>query len=204
MMVYLKPRWITKILSNNLLIFGFLLFINYLMEMCAYIAASNFYSDVDRLTPCAYTGDLSDPEKASALFDKPIVLLGIFHVIAWLRVTVLCVVTCLGINIMATWYLTIPTTIFGIVAYIIAIMTYFSDDGETCATAQPFRAQYLVIEIYSCWAFLLFNLLPFLIVCMSKEKHDENIRKKDDDSDDEEEEEEDEKDKDQDKDTDKK
>ena len=46
-----------------------------------------------------------------------------------------------------------------------------------------------MVEIIASWFFILLNFLPFAIVCMSKEKHDVAIRKKDeDDSDDEEEE----------------
>ena len=141
------------------------------MEMAAYIASANFYSDIDRLTPCTYAGPLSDPNVATTVYDFPILLLGIFHLITWLRVAVLCCVVCLGINLMHVWYYTIPVTIFGIVAYVITAMTLTSEDGAACAEAQPYRQQYLVVEAAACWAFLLLNFMPFLIVCMSKKGH---------------------------------
>ena len=187
---YLKPQWATKIMKNRPCFFGSLVILQYLIEMCAYIASANFYSDADRLIPCSYKGDLSSSEAASAFFDGPILWLGIFHVASWLRTAVLFCVVCLGINLMQVWYLTTPVTVIGIIAYLLSIQAYYSDDGAMCADAQPFRAQYLVAEICACWFFIIINFLPFAICCMSKDKHDEHIRKSDD-SDDEDEEEED-------------
>ena len=191
---YLKPKWATKILANNMGCFGTLIAIEYLMEMVAYIASANFYSDVDRLTPCTFTGTLAGSDAASAYFDEPILLLGIFHLISWLRVAVLSIVVCLGINLMHVWYITTPVTVLGIVAYAMASMVYFSEEGESCANAQMYRGQYILIEICASWAFVILNFMPFFIICMSKDKHDVNIRKSDDSDDEEEgEEEEDEK-----------
>ena len=185
MMTFLKPKWATKIMSDRPKFFISMLFIQYLLEMSAYIASANFYSDVDRLLPCTYTGPLSDPNEATKVYDLSILLLGIFHVITWVRVAVLCCVVCLGINLMQVWYWTIPVTLYGIVTYVITAMTLTSEDGDTCAGVQTYRHQYLVVETIACWAFLLFNLLPFAITCMSKEEHAASVRKSDDDDDDE-------------------
>ena len=189
MCTYLSPKWATKIMTQRACFFGLLVSLQYLLEMCAYISSANFYSDADRLIPCSYTGDLAIPDNASAYFDGPILYLGIFHLMSWIRTALLFCVVFLGINLMQVWYMTIPVTIWGVVAYIIAIMTYFSEDGNECAAAQPFRGQYLLIEICACWFFIIINFLPFFLVCMSKESHDENIRKKEEDEDDEEEDE---------------
>ena len=169
----------TKIMKNNGCLFGSLLFLQYVAEMVAYISSANFYSDADRLIPCAQDGDLAKPSGASALLDKPILMIGIFHLLSWLRTAVLFVVVCLGINLMQVWYLTLPVTIYGIVSYIIVAMTYFSPDGEACSAAQEHRGTYLLTEVCCCWAFLLLNLLPFVVLCMSKDSHDKNIRKAD-------------------------
>ena len=192
---YLQPKWATKIMKNRPCFFGTFVILQYLVEMCAYIASANFYSDADRLIPCNYKGDLSTSADASAFFDSPILLLGIFHVCSWLRTAVLFCVVCLGINLMQVWYLTTPVTVLGIAAYLITFQTYYSDDGAKCADAQPFRAQYLVAEICACWFFIIINFLPCAICCMSKDRHDVDIRKSDDsDEEDEDEEDEDKKD----------
>lgn len=186
MMEFLKPKWATKILTNNMGLFTFFLFFQYLMEMSAYIASANFYSDVDRLTPCTYVGPLSDPNEATKVYDMPILLLGIFHLITWLRVAVLCCVVCLGINLMQVWYWTLPVTIYGLVVYVITAMTLTSEDSAACSDVQTYRHQYLVVELIACWAFILLNLLPFLICCMSKTSHAASVRKSDDEGSDDE------------------
>ena len=192
---YLQPKWATKIMKNRPCFFGTFVILQYLVEMCAYIASANFYSDADRLIPCSYKGDLSTSEQASAFFDLPILLLGIFHVTSWLRTAVLFCVVCLGINLMQVWYFTTFITVFGLAAYYVALMTYYSDDGELCAESQPFRAQYLVAEICSCWFFIIINFLPLAICCMSKEQHDKDIRRPDDSDEEDDDEEGDDKDK---------
>ena len=179
---YLSPKWATKIMTKRACFFGILNILQYLLEMCAYIASANFYSDADRLTPCSYSNDqydLADPEKASAFFDGPILMIGIFHLLSWLRTAVLFCVIFLGINLMQVWYLTTPVTVLGIVAYIMVAMAYFSEEGELCAAAQQFRGEYLLIELIGSWAFILLNFLPFTIMCMSKQQNDILIRKKD-------------------------
>ena len=99
-------------------------------------------------------------------------------------------VVLLGLNLMQVWYITTPATIFGIVAYVITFMTYFSEDGELCAQAQVQRGQYLLVEMIASWFFIICDFLPFFVMCMKKESHDQSIRKKAEDDDDEEEEEE--------------
>lgn len=184
MKVYLQPKWATKLIYENKGLLATLLFLAYFCEMVGYISSVNFYSDADRLIPCTYTGELSRPENATKVYDMPILLLGIFHLISWLRVTLLLVIALLNVNLMIFWYITIPNTIFGIATYVMTFMTYYGESGETCMEVQPQRAQYLFVEICACWFFILVNFIPFLLCCMSKDKHDENLRKKDEEDDD--------------------
>ena len=137
--VYLQPRWITKILYNNSCFFGTIMSLGYICEMVGFISSANFYSDADRLLPCEFRGPLKDSEASSAVLDMPILLMGIFHLLSWLRMACLFCVIFLGINLMQVWYLTTPATIFGIVSYVILFMTYFSEDGEACAAVQVQR-----------------------------------------------------------------
>ena len=79
--VYLQPRWLTKILTDNQCLFGSFIGIGYILMMCGYISSANFYSDADRLIPCSYQGPLRNSDASSAVLDTPILLIGIFHLI---------------------------------------------------------------------------------------------------------------------------
>ena len=84
------------------------------------------YSDNDRLIPCAAQGELADSEKSSEVYDFPLKMLAIFHMIEWLRTTLLLTVVCIGANLSLFWYITMPNTVFGIIVYGIVHMAYFS------------------------------------------------------------------------------
>jgi hypothetical protein len=90
--------------------------------MGAFIAAGNFYSIENRLTPCTLTGLLSQPVAASEWFDIPILLLGIYHTIAWLRVACLGVCAFLNINLMHAWYVTSLNTLLLLAALLSAAL----------------------------------------------------------------------------------
>ena len=154
--------------------------------MAGYISAGNFYSSDERLKTWESTGDYSDPAMASEWFDLPILLIGSFHCIAWVRIAVLFCVVFLNINLMWVWYLTTFTTIFGIVAYAVAIMRYFSETGMEAAEAQPNRAMFIFVEICICWLAFLFEFIPFIIRCKNKASMDEDLLKSDEDDEDEE------------------
>ena len=96
------------------------------------MAVINLYSDRERLNKCSLTGDLADGEKSSEVLDLAFVLLAVFHMIEWIRATVLLTVICIGVNITLAWYLTIPNSLYGIIAYAITHVVYFSEDGKLC------------------------------------------------------------------------
>lgn len=131
--VYLSGKWSTKLMNRNKKVFGFLILFEYLFQMVGYIAAANFYSDADRLTPCAYTGELSNPDNASAQFDIALLLIGTFHMVSWLRCALLATIMLLSLDLMKIWYITMISTIFGLIAYVVIFLSYFSEAGEMCA-----------------------------------------------------------------------
>ena len=172
---------------NNQCLFGWWVSVAYIGCMAGYISAGNFYSIDERLHPCQQYGDLSTEYNSSAWFDLPILLLGTFHCIAWIRVAILFCVTFLNINLMSVWYATMFNTIFGIVAYAIAIMRLFSETGADCGANQEQRAQFLFTEICISWLWFVFEFLPFMIRCKKKASLDDALAKSDDDGDEDEE-----------------
>ena len=180
--VYFQGKWATKLLNRSQCAFGFLILFEYLFQMVGYISAANFYSDADRLIPCSYSGDLSNPENASAVYDPALLHIGIFHVISWLRCALLATIMLLSLDLMNIWYITMVSTVYGLVAYIIVFMSYFSEAGEACASAQPNRATFLLVEICCSWLVMLYQFLPFMLCCYKKSTLDERLRQKEEDS----------------------
>ena len=176
--VYLQPKYLSQLLSKNKLIYGFWVGFYYLAQFIGCVATVNLYSDVDRLTPCSTTGDLADPEEASKVFDMPLKLLAIWHMIEWIRTTVLLTVICIGVNWTIFWYATIPNSLFGIVVYALVHMVYFDADGEACAEVQKNRAAWLLGEIIAFWVVFFFFVFPFIwTFVLGKAKADATLLK---------------------------
>lgn len=163
----------------------------YLAQFIGAVATINLYSDGDRLFKCAETGTLSDPEESSKVYDFPLLMIAIYHIIEWLRTTLLLTVSCIGINWSLGWYVTMPNTLYGIVAYAIVHMAYFSDDGKACKDVQESRAAWLFAEIICFWVLFFVYSFPFMFsICMGKDRADATLEKakedaeKDDDDED--------------------
>ena len=176
--VYLKGQWLTILLSKNKLIYGFSIGFWYLLNFIGSVAVVNLYSDKDRLIPCDVTGKLAVPDEASKVFDLPLVMLAVWHMIEWIRTTVLLSVVCIGVNWMTVWYATMPNTLFGLVTYAIVHMSYFSDEGKLCKDFQEHRANWLLGEIIGFWSVFFCFVFPFLCtLCMGRKRADDILKK---------------------------
>jgi len=176
--VYLKPYWWTILLSHNKLLFGLNITFYYLVQFIGCVTVVNLYSDRDRLLPCATTGTLANPEEASKVFDLPLLMLAIWHMIEWIRTTILLTVVCIGVNWSIAWYVTMPNTLFGIVVYAMVHMSYFSDDGKACADVQTSRATWLLVEIIAFWVLFFVYSFPFLFtLCLGKQRANNTLNK---------------------------
>ena len=97
------------------------------------MCACNFYSDVTRQNPCAISTDVFlTGEDASAVLDTAIKLAGIFHIIEWIRTTILLVAICIGVNVMQLWYVTAISALYGIAVFIYLHVVYASTKGMAC------------------------------------------------------------------------
>ena len=153
-----------------MLLYGLVVSFWYLAMFVGAVACINLYSDIDRTSPCSLTGTLADPEEATKVFDTPLLILAIWHMIEWIRTTVLLTIVLIGVNWMISWYILIPNTLFGLVAYAIAHMAYFSEDGKLCKETQENRAVWLLVEIIFFWSTFFLYVFPFIwTVCKGKE-----------------------------------
>ena len=176
------------LLNQTKIIYGFTITFYYLLMFIGSVACVNLYSDADRLLPCATTGKLANPEEATKVFDTPLLILAIWHIIEWIRTTVLLTVVCIGVNWTVIWYATMPNSIFGIVAYAIVHMVYFSEDGKLCKEVQTNRASWLLGEIIGFWVVFFFFVFPFIwTLCLGKDRAQNKLtafyEKEDDDDD---------------------
>ena len=78
-------------------------------------------------------------EEASLVFDNVILLLGIYHIIEWLRTTILMTTICIGVNFMWVWYITCLNSLYGLAVFIYCHIVYAGDLGRSCALNQPTR-----------------------------------------------------------------
>ena len=102
--------------------------------MC--VAACNFYSDNARWATCTLDGDiLIADEEASAVYDTAIYLAGIYHIIEWIRATMLLTVIVVGTNLMWVWYGTIFNALFGVGVFIYLHTAYAGEKGQACKEA---------------------------------------------------------------------
>jgi hypothetical protein len=117
------------------------------------MAGVNAFSNETRQLPCGNIVDEGeDGIIASALYDTAIALSTIFHMIDWLRWTLLLTAALVGVNLLpGFYYLTAINLPFGIIACIVAIITRFGTDGAACADEaegrQASRAFYLGLQV---------------------------------------------------------
>jgi len=52
-----------------------------------------------------------------------------------------------GANLIIPYYILSLNVLFGVISLVIALITRFGADGSACATAQPGRATYLLVQI---------------------------------------------------------
>ena len=158
---YFKPNNLTKIQNRRYGLFGGVTMIYYIIQFMCCIAAVNFYSDNSRLADCVSGSLTVSGEEASLIFDNVILLLGIYHIIEWLRTTILMTTICIGVNFMWVWYITMLNSLFGLAAFIYCHIVYASAAGRSCALNQTTRYQWLMAEIIIFWVSFWLFLFPF-------------------------------------------
>ena len=105
-----------------------IVFVAYIIEFVGATAGCNFFSDVSRNMPCTISTDnVLSGAAAERVFDRPIFLCTIYHIIQWMRCTVLLCAICMGSkNALWLWYVTLPViTVYGFAAFGFAVNAVF-------------------------------------------------------------------------------
>ena len=184
-----RPETVTKIMHKKYLTFGAIVGLYYSLQFICSVAACNFYGDVSRFTPCAgEAGALITGDDASAVYDMAIKMAGIWHVIEWIRSTMLLTVIFIGVpSLMYVWYGTaVFSAIYGLIAFITVHAVAFGADGRSCASVQETRAQWLTAEVIFFWVFFAFYQFPMaVLLCFGKQRISDALQDDDEDEDDE-------------------
>ena len=154
---YFRPHNVSVIMGKKYGAWTALVMLYYVLQFVMCVSACNFYSDVTRKSSCSLANDVDiTGDKASAVFDTAIKLGGVFHIIEWVRSTILLTVILIGAPLMIVWYATAVSAIYGIAAFIYIHVTYFGTDGQACLSAQETRGQWLMFEIIYFWTLFFF------------------------------------------------
>ena len=126
--------------------------------------------------------------EAAGVFDLALLLFAIFHLIEWIKTSLLLSVACVGLPLMHVYYALGINTIYGLVCTVYALITLLSTEGEQCGEVQINRGWWLKIEVIAFIVLFFLYLGPILpLRFCSKDSHDAILNKGDDsDSEDEE------------------
>ena len=172
---YSKPENMAKIIGNRKLIFGTWGLIGYIGQFVLIVSVINVYSDKDRFLSCGIA-DLKTPADNAAVYDMALRLLGAYHIIEWVRMTIFLVTLLLGQNFMPIWYFTSLNTLYGIAVYIYVHVTRFSGNGKECAEEQEFRSHMLVSEVIVFWTtFHILSVPHIFFAFMSNDNLDKAL-----------------------------
>lgn len=177
---YFRPANVTKLLHKKFGLFSAVVGVYYLTQFVACVSAVNMYSDATRNAQCIDANDVNDlgvtGDEASAVMDPAITLLAIYHIIEWIRCTILLTVVCLGVNLMHVWYATALNSVYGLIIFIYCHVVYASPRGMSCALNQPTRYSWLMTEIILFWVtFWIFLFPPIILRFFPKSKIHETL-----------------------------
>lgn len=116
------------------------------------------------------------------MYDVSLRLLGSYHIIEWVRMTLFLITLLLGQNFMALWYILSLNILFGIATYIHVHVTYFSGNGLECREEQEFRANMLMAEVIVFWTtFFIMSIPQLFFIFMKKENLEDAINQDEED-----------------------
>ena len=70
----------------------------------------------------------------------------VYHTIEFMRQLAIASTALVGVNLVGVYYVLSLNVIFGVVALVIGIASRLGPNGAKCATAQPNRALYLMLQ----------------------------------------------------------
>lgn len=156
---YCERENMHEILQKRWGLFFLLHSVVYSYHFLSIIIGMDKYVHYSRFTGCAGTVDFKG---ASEVFDGALLIVLIFHIIEWIRQTVMLTTILVGVKWLLVYNLLSLNLLFGLVACIIGFATGFGADAS-CTEAQPGRALFLQLQLLTFFLFPLWNQLPILV-----------------------------------------
>ena len=152
----------------------------YVLQSTACILAIHYYFNNEKFSSCNIDNHRK-PEEAAIVFDRPICIMIIYHVIELMRTTLLIAVLIRSSGeqmIMKIWYLLVFNTIFGFGAIVNSLVVLSSEAGQACAQHQIHRTEWLRIEVVLFSLCICIYTMPVLALCFcSKNSHNKILEK---------------------------
>jgi hypothetical protein len=153
---YMGQEQMFKIVSEKWGTFCLFTSVIYTYHLLWCIAGVNVYADYTRKMPC---GDESmTAEAATTVFDVAIAMCVVFHMIEWIRWTLLLTAALVEANLLPLFNALQINIPFGVIACLVAIVTRYGSEGSSCAVEgiQPTRGFYCGLQVIC-----LILMIPF-------------------------------------------
>ena len=128
---YCKPENMHEILQKRWGLFFILSSLVYSYHFVSIILGMNQYVHYSRFLTC---GDALTFDTASAVYDSALMVVLVFHIIEWVRQTVLITTILVGVKWLPVYYLLSINFPFGMIACLVGFISGFTGHAE-CATA---------------------------------------------------------------------
>lgn len=120
-----------KIIETRWGIFTIIAGVVYVFHFVWAIVAVDKFCDYTRINLC---GDAKTADEASAIMDTIIFCAALFHIIEWVRQTIILTTALVGVNMIKLYNFLSINVPFGLIVTLIAAISGFTQD-ETCVTA---------------------------------------------------------------------
>lgn len=93
-------------------------------------------------------------DASSAVLDTAIAMVSLFHMIEWMRQTVVLTTALVGVNLIPVYWALSINVVYGFIAMLVGVIVRNTANGKDCAEAQPERARYLQLQILCMFLYI--------------------------------------------------
>jgi len=196
---YWKNHEVTfKITTTKWGKFTMLAFVIYMYHLCWAMSGCSMYSDWSREIRCGQfvkqdgatetsTQDQEARAKSSAVYDMALFIATIYHIIEWVRWTLLITTALINSNLIRLFNLTGLNYFLGVASLAISMAARFSEDGVACAGEefQSTRGLYLILQIL-CFVlshFFTFANILFMYAMKNEWCHEQYLAEEEEEDD---------------------
>ena len=151
-----------EILQKRWFIFFLMVSVVYSYHFISIITGMNQFVHYTRFIGCGTAVGEGKFKEASALFDTPLFIVLVFHIIEWVRQTILITVILVGVKWIPAYFILTINLPFGIIACLYGAISGLTAAAD-CKTAQPGRVAFLSLQILTFFLYLFWFFLPAVV-----------------------------------------